>query len=145
MGVFGQELGHRQGVCNVSFHAQFQGFQAHQEKKRVEGTERRAEIAQAFHASLHDEREIAECFVKSDAVIALAGLEQLRKRAAVPGKSSAVYNHAADGCSVSADKLCGRVQHNVRAMFDRAAEIRRCEGIVDHQRYPSVMRNLRHR
>src|SRR5438552_8380041 len=29
-------------------------------------------------------------------------------------------------------------------MFDRAAEIRRCESIVDYQGHPSVMRNLRH-
>ena len=45
---------------------------------------------------------------------------------------------------MATDKLGERVQHDIGAMLDRAAEVRRREGIVDDERELVFMRNGRH-
>ena len=67
-------------------------------------------------------------------MVALAGLEQLRERAVVPGEFAAVDDDAADGRAVPADELGGRMHHDIRAVLDGPAQIRRGESVVDHQR-----------
>jgi len=76
-----------------------------------------AEVAQPFHASLHDVAKSPKVFIKTDAVIAFAGLQHLWERAAIPGKPAAVDNYAADRRSVAADELGSRMQNDVRAML----------------------------
>src|ERR1700680_4850313 len=125
---------HLQSVARVAVHAQLQGFQALQEEERVKRTQRRTEIAQPFNASLHNIGEVAESFVKADSVIALARLEHLRKCPAVPRKTTAVDNDTADGGPVSADELRRGVEHDVRSMLNRTAQIWGSESVVDHQR-----------
>ena len=125
----------------VALHAQLQRLQALQEQKRVERAERRAEIAQALHARLHDVGEVAEGLVEANAVIALARFEQLREAALVPGKAAAIHDHAADRRAVSADELGGRMHHDVGAVLDGPAEIGRGEGVVDDQRQVVLVRD----
>jgi hypothetical protein len=45
---------------------------------------------------------------------------------------------------VTADELRRRVDHDVGAPFDRAAQVRRCERVVDDQRQPVLVRDRRH-
>ena len=65
--------------------------------------------------------KVAERFVETDAVVALARLQKLRETALVPGKRAAIDNHAADGRAVAADKLGRRMDHDIRAMLDGPA------------------------
>ena len=44
-----------------------------------------------------------------------------------------------------ADELCRRMHHDIGALLDRAAEIGRGKGVVDDQRHPGLVRDLRHR
>ena len=76
-------------------------------------------------------------------MVALAGLEELREAALVPGKAAAIDDHAADGSAVAADELGGRVHHDVGAVLDGAAQIRRRERVVDHQRQVVFVRDGR--
>src|SRR5712692_8140124 len=107
VGVPAQMFGHGQGVARMALHAERQSLEALQEQERIERAQGRAEITQAFYARFHDEREISERFEKADAVVTLAGFEQLRKRAVVPRKLAAIHHDAADGRAVAADELGG--------------------------------------
>ena len=56
-----------------------------QEQERIEGADARAEIAQAFHARLDDEGQVAEDLDELHAVIAGAGLGEVRELASFQG------------------------------------------------------------
>ena len=43
-----------------------------------------------------------------------------------------------------ADVLCGRMHHDVRTLGDRLDQVRRRDGVVDDQRQPVVVGDLRH-
>src|SRR5207245_2440366 len=118
VGVPAQEFGHGQRVVRMAFHAERQSFETLQEQERVERAQGRAEITQTFDPRFHDEREITECLEEADAVVTLAGFEQLRKRAAVPRERAAIHHDAADGGAVTADEFRSGMQNDVRAMLD---------------------------
>lgn len=91
----------------------------------------------------HHEGGGAELFVEDDAVIAGIRLGQHRKLARrAPVETAAIDNDAADRGAVAAEPLGGRVHHDVGAEFDRPAEIRRREGVVDQQWNFCFMRDL---
>ena len=50
-----------------------------------------------------------------------------------PVKFAAVHNDAAQSGAVSADKLGGGVDHDIRPVFDGPDEVGRAEGVVDDQ------------
>src|SRR5205809_614479 len=102
----------------MTLHAQLQRFQALQKQERIERAERGSEITQPFHTRLHDVGEVAESFVETYSVIALARLQKLRKSPAIPREAPAVHDHAADRRAVPADELGRRMHHNVRAVLD---------------------------
>ena len=52
----------------------------------------------------------------------------------LPVKSTAVYNHAADGCTVSADEFCCRMYDDISTIFDRTDQIRCGKGRIHNQR-----------
>ena len=60
----------------------------------------------------------------------------------LPVKVAAVYNHAADCRSVTADELGCAVYNDVGAVFDRADQVRRCKGAVNHQGNLMIVRDL---
>ncbi len=99
----------------------------------------------AFHARFHDVGEIAEGLVEADAVVAFARFQELREAAAIPRKAAAIDNEAADRRPMTADKLGGRMHHDIGAMFDGTAQVRRRKRVVDHQRQIVFVRNRRHR
>ena len=63
--------------------------------------------------------------------------------AGFPVELAGFNDDAADGRSVTAQKLGCRVDDDVRAVFDRPDQVRRSEGVVDHQRQSILMRDLR--
>src|SRR5213592_5213421 len=111
----------------MAIHPQPKRLDALQEQEGVEWAQRRPQVAQTLDARLHDKGKVAEGLVEADAVVALARLQQLRERAGAPRKAPAVDDHTADAGAMPADELGGRVNHNVGAMLDRPAQIRRGE------------------
>ncbi len=142
--MISQEASHGLGVRHMPVHPHAQGFQPLQEEERIERAERRSQIAQPFHPRLHDERKVAEGLVEADAVVALAWLQHLGEGALVPRKAARIHDHPADAGAVAADPLGGRLHHDVRAMFDRAAEVGRRKGVVDHERHIRLMGDCGH-
>ena len=59
-----------------------------------------------------------------------------------PLELAAIDDDAADRGAVAAEELRGRVDHDIRAVFDGAAEVRRRHGVVDDQRHAGFMRDL---
>ena len=62
-----------------------------------------------------------------------------------PVEFAGFNNDAAQGRSVAADKLGGGMHHDIRAVLNRPDQIRRTEGVVNHQRKPVPVGNLRNR
>src|SRR5215469_3773021 len=131
--MVGKEASHLESVARMSLHAKLQGLESLEEQERIERAQRRTIVTQAFHARFHDVGEIAKGLIEADAMVALARLEQLRECSAIPWKSAAVDDHAADGSPVATDELGGRVQDDVGAVLDGPAKIGRGEGVVDHE------------
>ncbi len=131
-------------VGDMALHANAERLDALQQLKGIGRRQAGAEIAQALGARPHDERGRSELLVEDDAVIAGIGFGQHRKFAGrAPVEPAAVDDHAADRDAVAADPFGGRIHHDVGAEFDRPAEIRRGEGVVDQQRDLCVMRDCR--
>src|ERR1019366_10579921 len=111
-------------VLAVALDAQVQRLQALQEEKRVEGRQRRTEVAQEDDAQAHGERRGAERLREREAVV--RGLrireEGLEARVLPPVEVSAVHDRAADGGAVAADPLRGRMEDDVCSVLDRPAE-----------------------
>ena len=140
--MLGQERRNRLRVADVPLHPHGQRLQPLQEEERVERAQRRTEIAQVFDARLHQVAVLAEGFGEADAVVTGRRLGHAGKLAVVPGKAAGLDDDAADRRAVPADELGGGVDDDVGAMLDRPAEIRRGEGVVDHQRHTGLVRDL---
>ena len=61
-----------------------------------------------------------------------------------PGELAAVHDDAADRRAVPTQELGGRVDHDVGAVLDGPAQVRRGHGVVDDQRHAGLMRDGRH-
>ena len=59
-----------------------------------------------------------------------------------PRELARVDDRAADAGAVAAEVLGQRVHHDVGAMLDRPAQVRRGHGVVDDQRHAVVVRDL---
>ena len=141
----GQELHHRLRVRHVLAHAHAQRLEPLQELEGVERAQHRADVAQRLDPRLHDPGEVAEGLVEADAVVAGRRLGQPRELAVVPLEPTAVDDHAADARPVPADELGGAVHDDVGAPLDRPTQVRRGEGVVDHQRQAVLVRDGRQR
>ena len=126
-----QPLGDLLRVAAMLFHAEFQSLDPLQEQERVERTHARTKIAQALDARLDDESQPAEDLRELHAVVARTGFGELREFLA-PRKLSAIDDDAADGRAVTAQKLGGGVDHDIRAVLHGAAEIGRGHGVIDN-------------
>ena len=115
-------------------HAQVQGFQAQVEEERVERGRRGAQVAHQLDAGLDDVGQWAEGLDVLQAVVALIRLDHLREAAATPVEGAAVHDHAAHAGGVAIDVLGGRVDDDVGAMLEGAAQVGGAEGVVDQQR-----------
>ena len=86
--VRGQERGHRLRVARVPLHPHRQRLQPLQEEERVEGAQRRTDVAQVLDARLHQVAVLAEGLVEANAVVSRRRLGHAREVPVVPGKAA---------------------------------------------------------
>ena len=130
------------GVLAMALHAQRQRLDPGEDQERIEGRQRRAEVAQSQHPAGDGEGEIAEGLVQDDAVIFRPRLAQHRIAAAArPVEGAAIDDHAADGIAVAAQELGQRMDHDVGAVLDRPAQIGRRQRVIDDQRHAGAVRD----
>ena len=126
----------------MAFHTQGECFQPLQQKERVERADGGAGIPHQRCAQFDDisqgTRNLCEHYPMVGRVWPAESGELVILR---PVKPTAVHDHAAHYRSVTADKLGGRVDYNVRAMFYGAEQIRRRERIVDQDRNTVLVSN----
>ena len=133
--VTGEIIHHLFRVLGVAFQAQGESLGPLQEKERRERGDTRAGIAQQDRADIGGERRRPRGLGELDAVVAGIRLADPRIPAARrPIERAAVDDDAAERRTVAADELGGAVQHNIRAVLQRADKERRSERVVDHQR-----------
>ncbi len=128
--IFGDSL----RVLNVTFHAQTQRLDTLDGLPAIERSLASADITQNLHTCFDRKWRQASFFqVRVDqTVIRRIGRGKVFKLATPPIVIAAVDNDAADGGAMSADEFGGAVGDDVCAPLERAEEIRRGEGIVNH-------------
>ncbi len=145
LGMALEEVRHRQGVVADAVHAQRQGFDALQDQEGIEGRDRRAGVAQRHHAGTADVGRGAERFGIDHAVVGhvrrVEALEALLVGS--PGEFAGIDDDAADAVAMAAEILGQRMHHDVGAVLEGAAQVRRRHRVVHDQRHPGVMGDLR--
>ena len=106
-----------------------------QQQEGVEGGDGSAGITQQDGADVGDESGRACGIRKGDAVVAGVGGSNVGVTAAgLPVEVAAVHDDAAQRGAMAADKLGGRVHHDVCAVLDGTDEVRGAEGVINDQR-----------
>ena len=144
--VLRQELDNLQRVLDMALHTERQRLGALQEQERVERGDCAALIAEQDRADVgHESRR--SCDVREGcAVVAWVRIRDVRELAALlPVVAAAVHNDAAERGAVAADELRRGVNHNVSAVLERANQVGRAEGVIDHERQAVLMCNRRNR
>ena len=131
LGMGDQPVGDRQGVLAMALHPQGQRLKALEQQKGVEGTKRRAEVAQTLNAGFDNVGKTAEALGIDQAVVARVRLSEFGVAPVRPIKLAAIHNHAAEAGAVAADVLSGRVNNDVGPVLKRLPEIRRHGGRVN--------------
>src|SRR5687767_5154092 len=140
-----EELSDRERVGNVPVHAHAECLDPLYKQEGIERADTWSKIAQAFHPRANNERDVLEHIPEHHTVIGRRRLADLRKIALAVVELAPVYDDSSDTGAVAAHELGERVHDDVAAEIDWAAEVRSSEGIVDHQRYIVIVRDLRHR
>ena len=133
--VVSKELHHLFGVLHMTLDAQAQRLGALQQQEGVEGGDGSAGITQQDGADVGDESGRACGIRKGDAVVAGVGGSNVGVTVAgLPVEVAAVHDDAAQRGAMAADKLGGRVHHDVCAVLDGTDEVRGAEGVINDQR-----------
>ena len=143
--MLAQERRDTHGVGAVAVHAHGQRLDSDQQLPRIEGRDRRAVHAHDFHARLHREAEVAEGLEEAHAVIPLRGFRHRLVLAVVPRKLAAFDEYPAHRRAVPAQELGGRMHHDIGAMQERLAQVRRSRGVVHDERDARFARDGTHR
>src|SRR5215203_773236 len=138
----GQECRNALRVPGVPLHTYWQRLQTLQKQERVEWAKRRPDISQVLDPGLDQVPVLAKGLVKADPVVPRRRLGHSGKIAVIPWETSGLDDNSTDSRTVSANKLGRGVDDDIGAMLEWPAEIRRGEGVVDHQRYAGLMGNL---
>ena len=110
------------------------GLEPLQQQKGVKGGNRRPGIPQEDRPDIGGEGSLARGIGKGNTMIAGIRLGELRKPSGgLPVEGAAVYDDAAQGGAVSADKFGSRVNHNIRAMLNGPDQIGGCLLYTSHQ------------
>ena len=124
----------------MALHPERQGLDPGEDEEGVERTERRAEIAQGYRARGHAEGHGAEGLVEGEAVIGRGRLAEGRELVVLePVEAAGLDQRAAHRVAMAAEELGQRVDHEVGAPLEGAAQIRRRHGVVDDQRYAGIV------
>ena len=144
--VLRQELDNLQRVLDMALHAERQGLGALQEQEGVERRDGTAFIAEQDCADVGHKGRRARDIREGRAVVARVRIRNVRELAALlPVVAAAVHNDAAERGAVAADELRCGVNHNVSAVLERANQVGRAEGIIDHERQAVLMCDRRNR
>ena len=133
------------GVFNVARHSQRQRLEALQKQERIERAHGRAEVSQGLGPQLHQIAVCTERFVELEPVICGRRIRDHRKSAVRPVELPRLDDRPTDARAMAADEFRRRMQDDVGAPFDRAAEVRRRERVVHDQREFVIVRDGRNR
>ena len=137
-----EKLHHRMGVGHVALHPERQGLDPLQDQESVLRAHAGAEIAQPLGPRPHVEGRRAVGLAVDQAVVAGVGLGHGREFAGcLPVEAAAVDQDAADRDAMAAEPLGRRMQDQIGAALERAAEVGRREGVVDQERQAMVVRD----
>jgi len=132
-------------VVAVPLHAERQSFNALEEQPGVVRRQTGAEVAQRHqpHAqNIRQRGQFPEIMRIAQSVVTGVRFGQERETAAFPVEASRIHHDAADGGSVAAQPFGQRMDHNIRALFQRTLEVGCAEGAVHDQRQPMGMGHL---
>src|SRR3712207_5284669 len=90
-----QELSDGHRVLRVALHPEVQRLETLQKEEAVERAERRAVVPEHLDTSLQDKGELAQSRVDLEPVVGGVGIGESGELAVIPGKLSAVHDHAA--------------------------------------------------
>lgn len=142
--VLAEVLNYLQRVEYVALNTQREGFQTLEEYECVERRDSSAGVAQEDSSDVGHESCRANCVREADAVVGGVRLgDPCVSAGLLPVEVAAVYDNAADCCSVAADELCSGVYHDVSAVLNRAEQVRSCKGAVNYQRDTVLVSDLR--
>ena len=117
--LLAQPFGHSERVRDVAVHPHGQRLDAQQQQERVEGRERRAEVAQRLRAQLHQQPVDTEGLVELEAVVRRRRVGDGGEAPVRPVEGAGVDDGACDRRPVARDELRRGVHHNVRAVPQR--------------------------
>ena len=110
----------------------------------MNGDSAAAEIAQGLGPQLHQVAVRPERLVELQTVVGRRRIRDDREPPVGPVERARLDDDPADAGAVAADELGRRVDHDVGAPLDRAAQVRRRERVVDDQRQVVLVRDGRH-
>src|ERR1700679_597729 len=126
----------------MAVHAHAKRLDPLNELESVERAHARTEVPQSFDPAANDEGYRPEDLAEFQAVIGGRWLVDLGMAAPGPVELTRINDDAADRSSMSAHELGQRVHHDVGAVVDRPANVRRRESVVNYQRNIGVVCNL---
>ena len=141
-------LRQRERVADMPLHPDVQRFKPKEKKKCRKRTHACARVTQPVCANMNDVSQVShglEGLSKNHPVIRIIRGIKLGPffRICRPEEFPAVYDCAADVHTMPAEEFGGRIDDNVSSMLDRTEEHRRQNRVVDNNRKPAFMGNLR--
>src|SRR5437588_240155 len=110
-------LSNCQRVRKVAVHAHPERFNPLQKQERVEGADTRADVAQALHAGLDNETNVAKGVPELQSMIGSGRFREIGEVAVVPGELSAIHDDAANRSTMATHELRQRVKDYVGAVI----------------------------
>ena len=131
-----EELGAGESVFAVARHAEVEGFKTDVQEERILRSLNGTEVAHELGGSLRDVGALAESLRVGEAVVARIRFGEALETVVVcfPIEVAAIHDAAADCHSVAIHVLGRGVGHDVNAEFDRTAENRSRERVIDDHR-----------
>ncbi len=131
-----EELGASESVFAVARHAEMERFEAEVQEERILRRLDGTEVAHELCGCLRDESALAESLRVSETVVARIRFGEALETVVVcfPVKVAAIDDAAADCRGVAVHVLGRGVGHDVNAVFNRTAENRSRECVIDNHR-----------
>ena len=136
-------IDHLLRILPVTLQTKGQGLCSLQKEECIERRNCSSLIAENDCPDISNKSCLSGCLHERNTVIGFIRLRKLRKQlACCPVEGSAVHNDAAECCSVAANELGCRVNHDISTKLDRPDQIRSAEGIVNDKRKSVAVCNL---
>ena len=131
-----EELGAGESVFAVTRHAEVECFEAEVKEERILRRLDGTEVAHELGGSLRDESALAESLRVGETVVARIRFGEALETVVVcfPVEVAAIHDAATDCSSMAIHVLGGGVRHDIDAVFNRTAENRSRECVIDNHR-----------